>query len=69
MSFLPAMQKGNLDAAHPDRHGKITSGYESADLARRRIPNLGRSQRSTCADSPYFQTGLPRTQLFSAANR
>ena len=24
MSFLPVMQKDSLDAAHPDRHGKIT---------------------------------------------
>jgi hypothetical protein len=31
MSFLPVMQKGNLDAAHSDRHGKITKQTVSLD--------------------------------------
>ena len=31
MSFLPVMQKGSLDAAHPDRHGKITKETVSLD--------------------------------------
>src|SRR6516225_7107040 len=31
MSFLPLMQKGNLDAAHPDRHGKITKETVALD--------------------------------------
>jgi hypothetical protein len=31
MSFLPKMQKGSLDAAHPDRHGKITKQTVSLD--------------------------------------
>ena len=31
MSFLPVMQKGSLDAAHPDRHVKITKETVSLD--------------------------------------
>ena len=31
MSFLPVMQKGSLDGAHPDRHGKITKETVSLD--------------------------------------
>ena len=31
MSFLPVMQKGSLDAAHLDRHGKITKETVSLD--------------------------------------
>ena len=31
MSFLPVMQKGSLDAAHPDRHNKITKETVSLD--------------------------------------
>jgi ethanolamine utilization protein EutQ (cupin superfamily) len=31
MSFLPLMQKGNLDAAHPDRHGNITKETVALD--------------------------------------
>ena len=31
MSFSPVMQKGSLDAAHPDRHGKITKETVSLD--------------------------------------
>jgi hypothetical protein len=31
MSFLPSMQKGSLDTAHPDHHGKITKQTVSLD--------------------------------------
>jgi hypothetical protein len=31
MSFFPVMQKGSLEAAHPDRHGKITKETVSLD--------------------------------------
>jgi len=31
MSFLPLMQKGNLDLAHPDRHGNITKETVALD--------------------------------------
>ena len=33
MPFLPVMQKGTLNAAHPDRHDKITKETVSLDGA------------------------------------